>query len=192
MGDIFVKLEPAIIGFHCDRGEGGDIQEIKDVKAALVQRWGMELHTIQTEYSALHCYKNDMPIRKYLIEACDAFLCDIGAGGSAIGITKDESTPRRKAIQKNGLLFQMVSCMWRCYPIGYWTARDIWAYIVSNDLPYPPIYDALEQSGVAYESPFSRTSNIIGGTAAHFGRYQRSAAASQEMRDFYRANEVEY
>jgi len=29
-----------------------------------------------------------------------------------------------------------------CYPIRRWTWRDVWAYIVSNGLPYPSVYDA--------------------------------------------------
>jgi len=28
-----------------------------------------------------------------------------------------------------------------CFPIRSWTWRDVWAYIVSNDLPYPSVYD---------------------------------------------------
>ena len=51
-----------------------------------------------------------------------------------IGVRREESN-RRKHKYKN--YFQDGDC----YPLLDWSSDDVWAYIVSNDLPYPVVYD---------------------------------------------------
>lgn len=38
--------------------------------------------------------------------------------------------------------------IWHCSPLASWTKRDIWAYVVANDVPYNPVYDRLAELGV--------------------------------------------
>lgn len=55
-----------------------------------------------------------------------------------IGLRKEESGKRRrKAIQP----FRQNGKLTECYPLSDLTARDIWAYIVSHNLPYCSHYD---------------------------------------------------
>lgn len=61
-----------------------------------------------------------------------------------IGIRRAESTTRKN---KYTNYFQDENC----YPLLDWTFEDIWAYIVSNNLPYPQVYD-LYSSVVGYEN----------------------------------------
>ncbi len=51
-----------------------------------------------------------------------------------IGVRREESNRRK---QKYKYYFQEGDC----YPLLNWSSDDVWAYIVSNDLPYPDVYD---------------------------------------------------
>lgn len=51
-----------------------------------------------------------------------------------IGVRKEESINRKN---KYVSYFQNGDC----YPLLDWTYMDVWAYIVSNNLPYPSMYD---------------------------------------------------
>lgn len=59
----------------------------------------------------------------------------------AVGLRADESKGRRKDAQVHGPLYFRKDGQLRIAPLQKWTTRDIWAYIVSNDLPYHPGYD---------------------------------------------------
>lgn len=66
-----------------------------------------------------------------------------------IGLRKEECDRRSMALLKHGLLHQYQSGgkagSWRCCPVGWFTWRDIWAYICVNNLPYLSIYDQLSR-----------------------------------------------
>lgn len=59
----------------------------------------------------------------------------------AVGLRADESKGRRKDAQVHGPLYLRKNGELRIAPLQKWTTRDIWAYIVANDLPYHPGYD---------------------------------------------------
>jgi 3'-phosphoadenosine 5'-phosphosulfate sulfotransferase (PAPS reductase)/FAD synthetase len=50
-----------------------------------------------------------------------------------VGLRNEESHKRRAKIRK--------PTKGEAYPLADWTYLDIWAYIVSNGLPYPKVYD---------------------------------------------------
>jgi FAD synthetase len=54
-----------------------------------------------------------------------------------LGLRKEESSHRRIRIKNNINLSQIKEI----YPIQNWSWLDVWAYIVSNNLPYLSIYD---------------------------------------------------
>ena len=64
---------------------------------------------------------------------------------SLVGVRKEESKYRSMSISKYGLLHQFQSGTqsgaWRCYPLGYWQWKDVWAYIAAHQLPYLEAYD---------------------------------------------------
>lgn len=190
--DLLRTLQPDLPFIHGDRGDGGDTQEILDLKEQLMREWKLNVVTAPTRYSALYCYQHGLPIRKYLIEAIEQAEAELGVDGNAVGITRDESRARRMSVAVHGLLFDLADGRKRCYPIGHWHAIDVWAYTISRNLPYLPIYDRLAELGTDYLSPQSRTSNIIGMSAAQWGRLQLHAEASDEVRQFFLANEIEF
>lgn len=61
-----------------------------------------------------------------------------------IGIRRSESITRKN---KYVNYFQDEDC----YPLLDWTFEDVWAYIVSNNLPYPSVYD-IYSSVVGYDN----------------------------------------
>jgi len=65
-------------------------------------------------------------------------LLESGYDLQFVGLRKEESLKRKRKINgcfiKNGKIDE-------CYPLLNLTWKDIWAYIVSNDLPYLTIYD---------------------------------------------------
>lgn len=62
-----------------------------------------------------------------------------------VGVRKEESKARSIAITKYGLLHQFKTGQraksWRCFPLGYWGWKDVWAYIVTNNLPWLDAYN---------------------------------------------------
>lgn len=52
-----------------------------------------------------------------------------------LGLRGDESARRRRRMRFHGL-----STRHTCAPIGRWSARDVWAYLATHDLPIHPVY----------------------------------------------------
>lgn len=50
-----------------------------------------------------------------------------------VGLRKEESYKRRRKIRKH--------LKGELYPLAEWGWKDVWAYIVSNNLPYPQLYN---------------------------------------------------
>lgn len=59
-----------------------------------------------------------------------------------IGMCMDESRTRQISLAKRGHTYYTKEREgYTCCPLSTWTASDIWAYIVSRDLPYLSVYD---------------------------------------------------
>jgi 3'-phosphoadenosine 5'-phosphosulfate sulfotransferase (PAPS reductase)/FAD synthetase len=62
-----------------------------------------------------------------------------------VGVRKEESKARSIAVTKYGVLHQFKTGSrvgsWRCFPLAYWNWKDVWAYIVSRELPYLEAYN---------------------------------------------------
>lgn len=54
-----------------------------------------------------------------------------------VGLRAEESWARRARIRRQRYL----SAIPECWPLASWTWLDVWAYIISNKLPYPSYYD---------------------------------------------------
>lgn len=87
-------------------------------------------------YSTAHITANVLinPMLRYVNEK--------GLEGQFLGLRKEESPVRGMSLSQHGPVhFRKFDEMWRCCPLMDWTARDVWAFIYSRDLPYNPIYD---------------------------------------------------
>jgi len=77
-----------------------------------------------------------------------------GIGLVFLGMLACESSKRRM-ILKGGYrpLYQVKTeyGIWHCSPLASWTKQDVWAYAISNNLPYNPVYDKLAELGLPLE-----------------------------------------
>jgi predicted phosphoadenosine phosphosulfate sulfurtransferase len=68
-----------------------------------------------------------------------------------IGCRSQESKYRKIAIKKYGVNYQYKSGKYRSFPLAFWDVKDIWGYLISNNLPY--LKD--------YESDFNKRTSVI-------------------------------
>lgn len=77
----------------------------------------------------------------------------MGMRGVVLGLRADESARRRMLLRTSGdLYFSKTHQMWHCNPLAWWTVDDVWAYLLSRDVPYNAAYDVLERIGVPLEA----------------------------------------
>ena len=70
------------------------------------------------------------------------FMRSNGLRNLFIGMRKEESRTRQIVLRKKGMIYStQIRDGLTCCPLANWKGSDIWAYIVSNDLPYLSIYD---------------------------------------------------
>lgn len=69
-------------------------------------------------------------------------LLAAGFDGVFVGIRAEESRKRRRRITAR----RSLSDLPECWPLQNWTWRDVWACIVSRELPYLSIYDELNST----------------------------------------------
>jgi 3'-phosphoadenosine 5'-phosphosulfate sulfotransferase (PAPS reductase)/FAD synthetase len=65
---------------------------------------------------------------------------DLGCIGTFLGLRAEESRARKMNILKRGELYQLKSGEWRCYPLGRWTAEDVFAYLTEQEVEINPCY----------------------------------------------------
>lgn len=74
-------------------------------------------------------------------DPADKWAKENGYNGTFWGIRKEESMSRKWMIMSFGVTFENKQGFYRCAPLADWKADDVWAYIVSRQLPYPRLYD---------------------------------------------------
>ncbi len=63
--------------------------------------------------------------------------------GQFLGLRIEESDQRKMILgHRKGLYYASTRKTWTCCPVYRWSGRDIWAYLVTNNLPWAKIYDA--------------------------------------------------
>jgi len=63
-----------------------------------------------------------------------------GYATQLLGMRAEESAGRRACFRFRGLSYDAHGLR-ICNPIGWWTAQDVWAYLVSRGVPWHPLYD---------------------------------------------------
>lgn len=77
-----------------------------------------------------------------------------GYDGVFLGMLASESRSRAYVLHDGRKpLYQVKSegGMWHCSPLARWNKRDVWAYAVSRELAYNPVYDRLAALDVPVE-----------------------------------------
>lgn len=95
-------------------------------------------------------------------------IAEYGFDGVCYGLRAEESRARALHAYRRGAIFQYKrDGLWACQPIWDWTYMDVWAFIVSRNLPYCDTYDRL------WDAPREdqRISYWAGETKRRWGRY---------------------
>lgn len=86
-------------------------------------------------------YQTNLAVKYLKKDPSDKYCKGNGINGIFWGLRKEESIKRKWLIMSKGATFETVNGFWRCAPLANWLADDIWAYIVSENLYYPALYD---------------------------------------------------
>lgn len=84
----------------------------------------------------------------------DRITTNPGYDGVFLGLLAAESRSRGYALHDGRKpLYQVKreANLWHCCPLAHFTKRDVWAWVVSRELPYNPIYDRLAELGMPLE-----------------------------------------
>lgn len=138
------QIEPGVRVFNLDTGY--QFAETLQLRDRIAERYGIEVELVRpdssvAEYEAANggpvylaepdrCCRDRklLPMRR-AIEGYDAWISSIRA---------DQSAHRRQASvvgwdAKFGLM--------KVNPLLHWTHRDVWAYVMANEVPYNPLHD---------------------------------------------------
>jgi len=111
----------------------------------LLIKSGMNVHHIRT--NAKH---RDWFVVSGDWNGIDDYTRQLEYNGVFIGLRKAENNYRKVHLNTYGtLFFSKKDQMWHCNPIADFSAMDVWAYIVSNDILYNRAYDKLMAMGLS-------------------------------------------
>ena len=81
-----------------------------------------------------------------------ALAKSLNLGGVFLGLRAEENGYRKIFLRKySPLYFAENRDIWLCNPIAWWTVRDVWTYIISNELDYNKAYDKLSDLGLTLD-----------------------------------------
>src|SRR5947208_7132482 len=141
---MLAEIEPCVRIFNLETGY--QFKETLETRERLKERYGIEVEYIKpeltvAEYEAEHggplyemrpdqcCHdRKIVPLRRAVV-GYDAWIS---------AIRKDQTQDRAKAavVQWDGK-FNLV----KVNPLLGWTKRDVWAFVMKNDIPYNPLHD---------------------------------------------------
>ena len=141
--DLLMRIEPDARVFTLDT----DLlfEETYETRRAVEERYGIDIDVYRgptlEEQAAEHgdalwarnpdlccAIRKVEPMRRALSEV-DAWIA---------GLRREQSPSRRQAPK---LTWDRTHRVWKANPLADWTERDVWNYIVENDLPYNRLHD---------------------------------------------------
>ncbi len=141
---MLAEIEPTVRIFNLDTGY--QFAETLQLRDRIAERYGIEVELVRADstvpqYEALHggplyatnpdqcCHdRKIVPLRRAVV-GYDAWISAIRA---------DQSSHRAKAdVAGWDAKFGLV----KINPLLNWTKRDVWTFVVENDVPYNPLHD---------------------------------------------------
>ncbi|MDI6872082.1 MAG: phosphoadenosine phosphosulfate reductase family protein [Bacillota bacterium] len=152
MLDLILEQRPDITVFHMDSGYC--LPELYEVRDWFAQERGIRLHikpgemdyvTFLREFGlpaiTRTAAQQQRVVQRFKKSASEQWAFDRGFNGTFLGLRREESRDRDVSLRLRSPIYRMKSDMWKCCPLADWTGKDVWAYIVSRNLPYPRFYD---------------------------------------------------
>ncbi len=196
--DIARKLKPDILIINIDRGDGGDVPEVLDTFGVYLQN--ANFHRIKTPRSILQIYEESggvekvgrINLKKNLLAGIKQARALFNIDCSIMGLRTQESKGRSYLNQYGTFHYSETEKIYLCKPVLNWGYEEIWAYIVTNNLPYLSFYDD-EAKYIGYEQ--ARYSNWAGVFLIERGRiailrmtrpdlFQRLASIFPEVKSY--------
>ena len=141
---MLAEIEPRLRVFNLDTGY--QFPETLELREQIKERYGIEVELIHPEltvkeYEEEHggplyvhrpdqcCYdRKILPLRRAIV-GYDAWIS---------AIRRDQTSDRAQAmVVQWDAKFQLV----KVNPLLAWTKKDVWSFIVKNDVPYNPLHD---------------------------------------------------
>ena len=97
----------------------------------------------------------------------DRLMLDLGCAGKVLGLAAHESRGRAMNVYRRGEHYQtQAEAIPKLLPIAHWKPEDVWAYMLTHDLPRLKIYDFAEdperaRSEVAFAAIGAEASDAI-------------------------------
>lgn len=151
---LLIQHNPDMPMVWSDRGAEAELPATYPFIEQVRKKYNLNLNIIKPEMSMFDIYRryglpevND-DIQKTIVTKINLILPfakyvqENNIDGYFQGLRADESKGRHKMATKYGQLFERKKDgLIVCNPLLWWTGRDIWAYIIVNDIPYHPEYD---------------------------------------------------
>lgn len=169
-------------------GEFDDWPDTENVARQFCQRWPVTIHQVGC-MPITECYRfaggfyvfaetseqkrADRLYSNSFVDTITATIKDIGRSGSFIGLRAEESKGRLRLLRSRGqVLYSKIYQLWESFPLAWWTGKDIWAYIFSNDIPYSKMYDLYpDRERARNGAMFAATVPNVGGIDTYFGQF---------------------
>jgi len=147
MAHLVLQYAPDTMVLHWDYGRAFVPEPIQREILRNARRIGVRNLRIETSplYAKLGRHAQNV-LGKHMIGKLLPQLAVEGYDLAFVGLRKQESPKRKRRIRAG----KPLSTIPECYPLQDWDWRDVWAYIVANDLPYLSLYDARAEL-VGYE-----------------------------------------
>lgn len=170
--------------------------ENTELAKLLADRYGLELHLLHVP-GAWNVYEEvghffvypETPVevaatRQMLAgykRVINDYVAAQGWVGQFLGLRKAESRVRGISLTRKGALYRTQDReTWTCCPLAGWEARDVWAYIITRNLPYLSRYEFADD-------PERERSETTWLAAESLWRYGLAARLKKENPDeFYR------
>jgi len=176
---LLIQHNPNMPMVWSDRGAEAELPATYPFIERVRDRYNLNLRIIKPEMSMFEIYRQyglpeiDEGITKAIVKEINLvrtfarYVQENGVDGYFQGLRADESRGRLMFAKNYGVMFKRSKDnLVVCNPLLWWTARDIWAYIVINDIPYHPEYD----NNKFRDREFLRLSNWSGLYWAQEGR----------------------
>jgi phosphoadenosine phosphosulfate reductase len=133
--DMLLKVEPEARIFTLDTGVL--FPETYDTWRRIEERYGIEIEVFRGEWvDGLWARDPDACCGMRKVEPLERALAGVDAWITGL---RREQSPLRASTPKLG--WDIRHDKWKAAPLADWTEKDVWRYIVENDVPYNPLHD---------------------------------------------------
>jgi phosphoadenosine phosphosulfate reductase len=133
--DMLLKIEPEARIFTLDTGVL--FPETYDTWRRIEERYGIEIEVFRGEWvDGLWARDPDACCGMRKVEPLERALDGVDAW--ITGLRRDQSALRASTPK---LGWDIRHDKWKAAPLADWTEKDVWRYLVENDVPYNPLHD---------------------------------------------------